>query len=139
MRKVIHFGWETTYPESNEPFDWGTACGLDSFDKYTDNWNKVTCKRCLKKMPQNTSEKSSSLSSCSPPNRDKNMKSNEMVIGETYILQGGSAHITATLKKIESYPATGMPRDFIFENFRLPGNVFSLPEGILNMLIVEKS
>ena len=54
----IHYGWEESYYESNEPSYWGTACGLDSFEKFTSDWNKVTCKRCLKRMPQKNKESS---------------------------------------------------------------------------------
>lgn len=50
--KVIHYGWETTYPESNEPMDWGTACGLENFENYEEKWEHVTCKKCLKRAPQ---------------------------------------------------------------------------------------
>jgi hypothetical protein len=54
--KVIHYGYENTYPESNEPSDWGTSCGLTSFENYTQDKNQVTCKRCLKAMRKNLNE-----------------------------------------------------------------------------------
>jgi len=56
MAKVVHHGWENFYPESNEPSDWGASCGLDTFNNFTNNWDKVTCKRCLKRAPQNIME-----------------------------------------------------------------------------------
>jgi len=39
MAPRIHYGWETTYPESNEPDSWGTACGRTCFECYT-----ISCK-----------------------------------------------------------------------------------------------
>lgn len=53
MASCTHYGWETTYPESNEPDSWDTACGRSSFEHYTSQWSQVTCKQCLTHRPRN--------------------------------------------------------------------------------------